>query len=289
MDDVEKIAEAILYEGYALFPYRADALKNRKRFNFGIVAPRDWAEKRSHETFFQRTECLVSSAEKAFEMTLKTRFLQIENRADKWQAALKREVEVSFIADEISGEKVFDFTFEGDQDFCALAGRISISLVRIGDDLYKSQTVLENLTAARSTDFDEIQARSFLSAHTIFSVRGGRFISLLEPPDGLESTAQECQNSGVFPVLVGDERERNRLLSSPIILYDFPRVAAKSFADFFDGTEIDELMLLSILALTDEEKRAIKNGDEKTRRMIEKIESASPSELLRLHAEMTNG
>ena len=58
---IERIRRALLYEGYALFPYRKNALKNRKRFNFGVLAPRDWALKQPNEDFFQQIEILVAA------------------------------------------------------------------------------------------------------------------------------------------------------------------------------------------------------------------------------------
>ena len=59
MENIEKICNALLYEGYALFPYRKNALKNQKRFNFGVLSPQVWAEKQINEHFFQQTEILV--------------------------------------------------------------------------------------------------------------------------------------------------------------------------------------------------------------------------------------
>ncbi len=41
-DKIEKIADALLYEGYLLYPYRKSALKNRERFNFGLLEPADF-------------------------------------------------------------------------------------------------------------------------------------------------------------------------------------------------------------------------------------------------------
>ena len=40
----EKIADAVLFEGYMLYPYRPSALKNRQRWNFGTLYPRAFAE-----------------------------------------------------------------------------------------------------------------------------------------------------------------------------------------------------------------------------------------------------
>ncbi|MGH9319741.1 MAG: hypothetical protein ACRD21_28560 [Vicinamibacteria bacterium] len=73
------------------------------------------------------------------------------------------------------------------------------------------------------------------------------------------------------------------MLSSPIILYDYPRVAPESPSDLFDASEIDELLTLSILALTDEEKREMSATDPKARRLLERTSSLTPLELRKLH------
>ena len=69
--------------------------------------------------------------------------------------------------------------------------------------------------------------------------------------------------SGVLTVLVGAQGERDTLLASPIILYDYPEIAPESPGDLFDGTEIDEILTLRILAMTDEEKREMAAVDER--------------------------
>ena len=70
--------------------------------------------------------------------------------------------------------------------------------------------------------------RSFASTHTILGVRQGQFISLLDPPDHLIEAAAGCSNIGFWPVLVGEEQQRDMLLASPIILYDYPQIAPES-------------------------------------------------------------
>ena len=40
MSTVDQVANAVLYEGYILYPYRPSAVKNRQRWNFGVVYPR---------------------------------------------------------------------------------------------------------------------------------------------------------------------------------------------------------------------------------------------------------
>jgi hydrogenase maturation protease len=73
------------------------------------------------------------------------------------------------------------------------------------------------------------------------------------------------------------------MLSSPIILYDYPEVAPESPGDFFDGTEIDEMLALRILTMTDEEKRAMALVDEHARRLLQRTEALTPEQMAGLH------
>jgi hydrogenase maturation protease len=122
-----------------------------------------------------------------------------------------------------------------------------------------------------------------VSTHTILGVAGGEFVSLLDPPAEWRAAAEACRNVGTWPVLVGEEGQKDMLLSSPIILYDYPQVAPESPGDLFDSTEIDEILTLRIMTLTDEEKRAMAAVDERTRALLERTEGMAPEDLLRLH------
>jgi hypothetical protein len=73
------------------------------------------------------------------------------------------------------------------------------------------------------------------------------------------------------------------MLSSPIILEDFPRVAPESPGDMFDGGEIDQLLILNILALTDEEKAEMAATDARSREILERVEALTPDQLMALH------
>ena len=70
---------------------------------------------------------------------------------------------------------------------------------------------------------------------------------------------------------------------SPIILPDFPSVAAESRGDFFDGAEIDQLLVLSVLSLTDEEQRQMCETDPRAREILNRCRGLSPDQMLRLH------
>jgi hydrogenase maturation protease len=84
-------------------------------------------------------------------------------------------------------------------------------------------------------------------------------------------------------VLVGQAGECDTMLSSPIILYDYPRIATQSPGDFFDGTEIDEMLVLRILTLTPEERQAAAAVDDRARALMERTYSLSAEQVMGLH------
>jgi len=124
---------------------------------------------------------------------------------------------------------------------------------------------------------------TFVSTHTILRVRDGEFVSLLEPPMEYQEAVQGCANVKTWPVLVGDPGERQMLLSSPIILYDYPQIASETPGDLFETTEIDELLTLSIMTLTDEEKREMRESDVRGREILERTEALTSEQLMKMH------
>jgi hydrogenase maturation protease len=167
----------------------------------------------------------------------------------------------------------------------ALEGEIDVTVSRAREDLFMLSVVVRNITtpAAASADRDAALMQSLVSTHVILGVSGGEFVSLLEPPDELQSFVAQCQNVGAWPVLVGDEGQCDTLLASPIILYDYPQIAPESAGDLFDGTEIDEILSLRIMTLTDDEKREIRDSDERARQILERTESMPAEQFMKLH------
>ena len=88
---------------------------------------------------------------------------------------------------------------------------------------------------------------------------------------------------GAWPVLAGVEGQRDLILSAPIILYDYPQIAPESAGDLFDGTEIDEILALRILTMTEEEKLEVRNGDDCARRILERTETMPAEHFQKLH------
>jgi hydrogenase maturation protease len=140
-------------------------------------------------------------------------------------------------------------------------------------------------------DQEAVLMRTFASAHTVLRLEGGEFVSLTDPPNDCQQAAAGCQNLGTWPVLVGDESkgERDTLLSSPIILPDYPQIAPESNGDLFDGTEIDEILTLRIQTMTDEEKMEMRTVDEHARRLLERADNATGQDMLKLHGVMREG
>ncbi|MGW7433499.1 hypothetical protein ACWGIN_28655 [Streptomyces sp. NPDC054861] len=72
------VADAVLFEGYVLYPYRASAAKNRLRWQFGVLVPPTWSAA-AEEHDFQHTECLMEPRTGA-ELAVEVRFLRAQRR-----------------------------------------------------------------------------------------------------------------------------------------------------------------------------------------------------------------
>ena len=160
---------------------------------------------------------------------------------------------------------------------------------QVAEQVFKIGVSVRNITWVHdATHFnrDEALMRSLVSAHIVLGVEGGEFVSLLDPPESLAAIAVACHNHGAFPVLVGEEGQHDTVLASPIILYDYPQIAPESAGDLFDGTEIDEILSLRILTMTDDEKREMRQSDERARAMLERTENMPAEQFMKLHGAL---
>ncbi len=170
-----------------------------------------------------------------------------------------------------------------------IEGAVELAAECAGDQVVKLIVRVLNLTPleqAGQLSRDAALLRSLISTHLILGVRGGEFVSLFDPPEPLREAAAGCRNSGLWPVLVGDATSRDMLLAAPIILYDYPQLAPESPGDLFDGTEIDEILTLRIMTMTEEEKREMGAADERARTLLERTEALAREQLLGLHGAM---
>jgi hypothetical protein len=290
---VEKIAAAVLYEGYILYPYRATAIKNRQRWNFGTLYPRIYAEaQRPEEPFRLISECLLVAGDNA-SLDIKVSFLQLlpqprtsSHLADPsldWDEAIERTSDHCDLSLSALLAAPLILHIKPTED---LAASLTIEAQRLPSGACRLHLELENispLSSGAKARRDEASPQALVSAHLLLGMTGGEFVSLLEPPDPYTTDAKACINTGVFPVLAGDEPDRSILLLSPIILYDYPKTSPESAGDFFDGTEMDEMLTLRVLTLTDAEKDEMRRGDPRARRILERTEALTGEEMLKTH------
>jgi hypothetical protein len=326
VDAVKKIAEAVLYEGYLLWPYRRSATKNQQRWTFGGVYPRTYSEARGEDDpWLMQTQCLVSGDEESA-IEVRVRFLHVVERrvAQKnaggalqfvdelrvggerylsWDEATEREVAVGRfkLSDllESPGRVGVDIPGGSEEEALAepsgevvgtlvrswrtLRGAVEVETEPLGEGAFRVTVRITNTTPWEGEDRESTLKQTFVSTHTALEIAGGEFVSLIDPPEELREAAQGCENLRTWPVLVGEEGERNMMLSAPIILYDYPQIAPESPGDLFDGTEIDQLLVFNILNLTDEEKEEMRASDPRAREILERTESLSNEELMNLH------
>jgi hypothetical protein len=166
-----------------------------------------------------------------------------------------------------------------------VTGTVALASVTIHEGVLKLTIDITNTAWMPPEALDRNSALlcSLLSAHTILTVDGGEFVSLLDPPESLNEAANACKNVGNFPVLVGSQGERDMLLCSPIVLYDWPQIAPESAGDFFDATEIDEMLTLRVMTLTDQEKDEMRLADKPVRNLLERTEQSAREQLMRTH------
>ena len=343
-----KVADAVLYEGYVLYPYRASSRKNQVRWQFGVIAPRDYCETEDGEDWSMQTEVLVEAGTDA-KLDVRIRFLRVQQRqvedADgqpvaelevdgtlltSWDEAVEQEVNVAKVdlADLLMGDKVVPIEYEASESVQDVAGgriirrmRDLTAALRIGAKVVpgdhpvlrlqvriENETAFENAAGLRGPNAvaglrgpnavdglrgpnavdgpatrDDVCRSSLAAVHTLLAVWGGAFISLADPPEWAKAAAKACTNRHTWPVLIGDEGQRDVILSSPVTLSDYPEVAPESPGDMFDATEIDEILALRVMTLTDEEKREARSTDPRAAAIIDRCD-VMPEEIFeRLH------
>jgi hypothetical protein len=301
---VDKIVNVVLYEGYILYPYRASSKKNqRERFTFGRIYPRNYSDAQNgREPCLLQTECLICNESRDASLEVTVRFLQPlarETDGQTWLEALERKVKLPAISLNQPTKKERDFVFADAESSEGatkrrnhmVRGRIEVATSIVDPAVAKVCVRVFNETpmaAEEIEDQNEVLMRTFASTHTSLHAPGGKFISLLEPDPQYVDLAEECRNIGTWPVLVGEKEkgERDAMLSSPIILYDYPQIAAESSGDLFDNTEIDEILTLRVQTLSEREKLEMRRIDEHARKILERTESITPEQFLTMHGAM---
>ncbi|MFU8871622.1 hypothetical protein [Micromonospora sp. SL4-19] len=332
----EAVAEAILYEGYLLYPYRRSSGKNRVRWQFGVLVPPAWGEAHglvdsgvagSAESPWQQTECLMEAPETAV-VRVRLRFLQLQRKTVEERTAdgahrpvdridAEGRTELSFdeavprefdleasVADLRRGHRL-DVQVPGGEDVeqlvddrgepvgrvvrrrWPLSASVSVSAASCPAPFRLLRLTLRVENTDRTTPAgsrrDDALRCCLLAAHTLLAVDQGRFLSLLDPPEWAAHAARDCRNVHTFPVLGGEPGSSDVLLSSPVILYDHPQIAPESPGDLHDATEIDEILSLRTLTLSDAEKHEVRATDPRAAAILDRVETMPPEVLERLH------
>jgi hypothetical protein len=340
IEAARRVADAVLYEGYLLYPYRASSCKNQVRWQFGVLGPIGAEAAGVGEDSTMFTECLLEAPDDVpVEVTV--RFLQVQWRAVErlvdaaddrfepvddlrvgatswipWHEAVEQEITASG-REVVAGEppQIVDVDVPGGEEIelvrddsgkvvgrlvrtrWPLAGRLSLKAMSVAGngDLRVLQVGLANVATwqpgppvSGATPRDVAARRSFVSAHLLIRSPGGRFVSVVDPPQRAADAARGCTSSRCWPVLVGVEGEQTAelVMGSPIILPEHPAVADESPGDLFDATEIDEILTLRIMTMTDDEKRAARGTDPRAAAIIDRSD-AMPAEVFeRLHGAL---
>jgi hypothetical protein len=292
-----QVADAVLYEGYVLYPYRASSSKNQTRWQFGVIMPPGYVATDSSERFATRTE-MVFEAKAGAELTVALRFLHVAHRtggnAPDWDETAERQVEVTVAVDALrAGPHTEPFEFAG---ALALEGEVSRETLPVNGAIVLTVTELpgpygalrlrvevENRTEATAPDRDLALRHALVSAHTMFALDRGRFLSMTDPPEWAKPEVKACRNEGSWPVLADGERV---VLASPIILGDQPEIAPESPGELYDSTEIDEILILRTMTLTDAEKAEARATDLRSAELIDRVDALPPEQLDRLHGAL---
>jgi len=329
IEHARKVANAILYEGYLLYPYYRSAQKNQVRFQFGVLMPPGYAAVDPQEPSASQTECLLECPADA-EVRVLVRFLQLQRRTvqrispgtgelqevdslqvagtehTSWDEAAERErtvvATIGALLDEDRnlefragpGELAADLREPGGQpagriirSWHAIDGLIGLHAERVAGPygVLRLRVRVENHTAAQNSPRtrEDGLGRALIAAHSMIAVPGGRFLSMTDPPEWAAADVARCQNTGTWPVLAGPPECADLVLSSPVILCDHPEVAAQSAGDLFDATEIDEILTLRTLALTESEKRQVRATDPRAAELMDRLDGMPPEMLDRMH------
>lgn len=331
--DLTKVADAILYEGYLLYPYRRSSTKIRgSRWQFGILSPRrtaisdDDRVDGSVESCYQQTQCLIERPRG--DLAVQVRFLQLRHKTIRklrrgGGSDVVRELEVDGVL-HIGFAEAIPRTYELIVDAGELAAaplrrelcypacetsepildskgnavglinrRIMPLCARFYLELSAARAVfpLRRLTiraenAARAHRHngsrEDTLARSLISTHTLIGIDDGVFLSQLDPPQWARDAVKECRNIHTFPVLTGNPGAQDRMISSPIILNDYPQVAPESPGDLFDATEIDEILSLRTTTMAADEKREAQETNSPSAAVVDRVESMPPKDLAKL-------
>jgi hypothetical protein len=316
-DRARAVADAVLYEGYLLYPYRGTSSKNQSRWQFGVLGPPGASHAGLGEDDTLAAQFPVDGAQA---ITMVVRFLQLQRRRAERELADGVFEPLDELTTPSGSWLTWDEAVECELSFGPLAfddqpwtlpvvapaaaeieqvdgGRLVrerqevralLAVTHEPDGALARVSVRVSNVGVTATGKSDAIARSMIGTHVIAEVVGGRFVSLLEPPSAAAGVVSRCHQHRCFPVLAGPPGTHDVLLVSPIILYDHPEVAEQSNTALYDCTEIDEILTLRVMTMTDEEKAQARATDPRAAQIIDQCDAMSPEAMARLHGVLRN-
>lgn len=255
-EPASRIADAVLREGHVLYPYRSSAAKNRMRWQFGVLGPPALSGEPGFDASWCETQVICTGAA----VEARVRFLRVDEPDELgWRTS---SIEAHDLTDRVEFEN-------------------GVATIERWGPFVSCR--VQNTSGLRSaTDREATLGHALVGVHVILATTDGEFISSVDPPAHFSDLVRACTNTRAWPVLVGPQV----VLSCPIILYDNPEIAPESVGDWGDATEIEELLTLRVMTLTDEERRSAEATDPFARHVIEQ---ARPERLADLHGRLSTG
>jgi hypothetical protein len=260
-EELAQLVDSLLYEGYALYPYTPSAIKNATPTPFGIAYPPGYAAECPGAFDHARLDCLAEPGPGGM-VSATVRYLVMSGGGHE---ASERQVEVGPVA---IGERA---TVPIDGGRCTVRSELlqdGGAVVRCC--VHNQAEVSPGLTRG------EALRHSLLSMQILLRISDGRFLSPLEGGG---------QSINTYPVLVG--RADECVLGTTIVLPDHPQLAPESRGNLFDGTEIEEALLLHVQALSDDERAEIERADPAVAQMVARAAAATPEDIMALHGRVT--
>ncbi|MCW3013653.1 MAG: hypothetical protein JWO02_745 [Solirubrobacterales bacterium] len=275
---LEQLVTTLLYEGYALYPYTPGATKNATPTPFGIVYPPVYARSSPSTFDHLRLQAIMQAAE---DPTLAITVLFLEPAGERHEGVERRvQLPATSLAALEAEPLTVPFAFD------AVQGHVRMTAQAFHDGLVRVTASVHNATEVpEGLDRPAALRASLLSTHVVATVTGGTFISPIAPPEHAATANMACANVNTFPVLATPDDDV--ILGAAIVLPDHPQIAPESMGSLFDSTEIEEALLLHLLALSDDEVESIADQDPAVREMLRRAIETTPAEFAKLRGRVT--